>query len=201
VKQESGWLEAPIGEQTSFRPLKSGIGVSFSHRTEMSFQKELQMKKQILKSLAMVSLIGILTLVAAAQSAQAQSRTDYTANIPFAFNVGNETLPAGQYIITNARTVDGAVILRIRAKGHEGLMRLTNGVRANAPRQKTVLVFNRYGERSFLAEMWRAGESEGRQLPKSRSERAVERELARTPSQSKPSALLASTVEIAALAN
>ena len=159
------------------------------------------MKKQILKSLTMISLVAIFTLVAAAREAQAQSRTQYTANIPFEFNVGNETLPAGQYIITNVQTADGTVLLHVRAKGQEGAMRLTNGVRANEPRQKSVLVFNRYGERSFLAEVWRAGEKEGRHLPKSGSERTIERELARTPSRSGPSALIATTVEIAALAN
>jgi hypothetical protein len=159
------------------------------------------MKKQILKSLTMISLVAIFTLVAAATQAQAQSRKQYTANIPFEFNVGNETLPAGQYTITNVQTSDGTVMMRVSAKGQEGVLRLTNRVRANESRPKSVLVFNRYGERTFLAEIWSAGESEGRQLPKSRSERAVERELARNASQSQPAtARLTSTVEIAVLA-
>lgn len=158
------------------------------------------MKKQILKSLTMISLVAIFTLVAAVSAAHAQSRKEYTANIPFAFTVGNETLPAGQYTITNVQTADGTVMLHVRAKGQDGAMRLTNRVRANEPRQKSVLVFNRYGERTFLAEMWSAGESEGRQLPKSRSEQAIERELARNPSPGQPVARLASTVEIAVLA-
>lgn len=158
------------------------------------------MKKQILKSLTTVSLVAIFTLVAAASQAHAQSRKQYTANIPFAFNVGNETLPAGQYTVTNVQTADGTVILQVRAKGQDGVMRLTNRVRAGEPRQKSVLVFNRYGERIFLAEVWSAGENEGRQLPKTRSERAIEQELARNPSQSQPVALLTSTIEIAVLA-
>jgi hypothetical protein len=160
------------------------------------------MKKQILKSLTMIGLVALFTLAAAATDARAQSRTQYTANIPFEFTVGNETLPAGRYIITNARTPDGTVLLHVRAKGQDGAMRLTNRVRASRPRQNNVLVFNRYGERSFLAEMWSAGETEGRQLRKSKEERAIERELARNPSQtSRPQASLASTVEIAVLAN
>jgi|SRR5215213_3733030 len=158
------------------------------------------MKKQILKSLTMISLVAIFTLVAAASAAQAQSRKEYTANIPFEFTVGNDTLPAGQYTITNVQTADGTVIMHVRAKGQDGVTRLTNRVHVSDRRQKSVLVFNRYGERSFLAEMWSAGESEGRQLPKSRSERAVEGELARNPSQTQPVARLASTVEIAVLA-
>ena len=158
------------------------------------------MKKQILKSLTMVSLAAVFTLAAATMNARAQSRTQYTANIPFEFTVGNQTLPAGLYAIANIQTADGTVILQVRAKGQDGVMRLTNGVQAKEARQKTVLVFNRYGERNFLAEMWRAGEREGRQLPKSKSELAIEREVARNPSQSSPSAILVSTVEIIALA-
>ncbi|HEX8773650.1 MAG TPA: hypothetical protein VF735_08560 [Pyrinomonadaceae bacterium] len=159
------------------------------------------MKKQILKSLTMMSLVALFTLVAAAGRAQAQSRKEYTASIPFAFTVGNETLPAGQYTITNVQTADGTVMLHVSAKGREGVTRLTNRVHATNPRPKSVLVFNRYGERTFLAEMWSAGESEGRQLPRSRSERAIESELASNPSQSQPApARLTSTVEIAVLA-
>lgn len=160
------------------------------------------MKKQILKSLTMIGLVAIFTLAAAATNAQAQLRTQYTANIPFEFTVGNETLPAGRYIITNVPTPDGTVVLHVRAKGQDGAMRLTSMVRASRPRQTSVLVFNRYGERNFLAEMWRAGETEGRLIPKSKDERAIERELVRNPSQtSQPAALLASTVEVAVLAN
>ena len=160
------------------------------------------MKKQILKSLTMVGLVAIFTLAAAATNAQAQLRTQYTANIPFEFTVGNETLPAGRYIITNVPTPDGTVLLHVRARGQDGAMRLTSMVRASKPRQNNVLVFHRYGERSFLAELWSAGETEGRQLRKSKEERAIERELARNPSQtSQPQASPASMVEVAVLAN
>ncbi|HEX8141401.1 MAG TPA: hypothetical protein VF553_02325 [Pyrinomonadaceae bacterium] len=158
------------------------------------------MKKSILKSLTMIGLVAMLTLVAANTDAQAQSRTRYTANIPFEFTVGNETLPAGQYVISNVKTVDGLVILHLSAQGQARATQLTNTVRAKAPSQKSMLVFNRYGERYFLAEMWRAGEVDGRQLRKSGSERAVERELAQNPQQREEAQPEAQAIEIAALA-
>jgi hypothetical protein len=35
------------------------------------------------------------------------------------------------------------------------------------------LVFHRYGSQYFLAQVWSAGNSEGRELPRSRAEREV----------------------------
>src|SRR4051812_1738637 len=87
---------------------------------------EEQMKKQLTKALMMIGLVSLLTLVAAARSAQAQSRISYTANIPFEFTVGNTTLPAGLYTVTQIKTADGALILQVKAKGQDGLFRLTD---------------------------------------------------------------------------
>lgn len=141
------------------------------------------MKKQILKALTMISLVSMLTLVAAVARVQAQSRINYTANIPFEFTVGSATLPAGEYTVTQIKTADGAVMLRLSAKGQDSsALRLTDRTQASEPKEKTVLVFNHYGEQYFLAEMWRAGEAEGRLVRKSSRERVVENELARNPS-------------------
>jgi hypothetical protein len=162
------------------------------------------MKKQITKAFVMVSLVSLLTLAAAVRSAQAQSRINYTANIPFEFTVGNTTLPPGLYTVTEIKTADGAAILQVKAKGQDGVFRLTDRVQVNKPRAKTVLVFNQYGEQYFLAEMWRRGESEGRLVRKSNRERAIESELARNAgSQNETTARRAAqsqTVEIAVLA-
>jgi hypothetical protein len=40
-------------------------------------------------------------------------------------------------------------------------------------RQKTKLVFHRYGDRYFLAQVWTAGSDQGRELPKSRRETEI----------------------------
>ena len=57
-------------------------------------------------------------------------------------------------------------------------MRLTDPIRPNKTNEQARLVFHRYGERYFLAEVWSGSDSTGRQLMKSRQERAIERELA-----------------------
>lgn len=161
------------------------------------------MKKQMTKALMMVGLVSMLTLVAAAGSAQAQSRISYKANIPFEFTVGNETLPAGLYTVTQIKTADGTVILQVRAKGLDGLFRLTDRAQIARPRSRTVLVFNQYGEQYFLAEMWRAGEMEGSLVRRSNRERAIEKELARgyaLRNETARGAHDSQTVEIVALA-
>jgi hypothetical protein len=161
------------------------------------------MKKQLTKAFVMIGLVSLLTLVAATGSAQAQSRINYTANIPFAFTVGNTTLPPGLYTVTEIKTADGAGILQIKAKGQDGVFRLTDRVQINKARARTVLVFNQYGEQYFLAEMWRRGQSEGHLVRKSNRERAIENELARNDGSQNETARRASesqTVEIIALA-
>lgn len=161
------------------------------------------MKKQISKALMTISLALLFILVGAATGAQAQSRINYTANIPFEFTVGNATLPAGEYNVTQIKTADGVVMLRLSAEGQDSsAIRLTDAVRANEPSRKTTLVFNQYGEQYFLAQMWRAGETQGRQVRKSNRERSLENELAQNRSEKQPMRreAKAQTVEIAALA-
>ena len=160
------------------------------------------MKKQITKALTMIGLVVLLTLVGSVASAEAQSRISYTAQIPFNFVVGNATLQAGEYTITQIKTADGTVMLRLSAKGQDGALRLTDVVQAREPREKTVLVFKHYGEQYFLAQMWRAGEAQGRQIRKSQRERAIENELARNPSQNGLARLeaMSETIEVAASA-
>lgn len=160
------------------------------------------MRKQITKALTMTSLVLLFSLVLVVANAQAQARASYTAHIPFEFVVGNATLPAGDYAITQIKTGDGTVMLELRAKGQDVALRLTQAMQTRTPRDRSVLVFNHYGEQYFLAEMWRAGEAQGRRVLKSRRERTIENELARNPSQNETATRDANSqaIEIAALA-
>jgi hypothetical protein len=159
------------------------------------------MKKQILKAMTMTSLILFCAFAAATvASAQGQARSRYTASIPFAFNVGDRTLPAGEYTIEYNSMADGLVILRLKAQDEDSAARLTHAVQARSPRAKTVLVFNRYGEQSFLAQMWRAGDVRGRQVNKSGQELAIERELAQQRQRNQLARREATTIELALLA-
>jgi hypothetical protein len=154
------------------------------------------MKKQALKAVTMlVSIIALAFMTALVSNAQS-SREPLRANIPFDFQVGDRTLEAGKYVVgTITSSSDEGILVRSR-DGRQSAMRLTSGVQASkdraihpepkmrAKKNGAMLTFHRYGSTYFLAQVWRPGATEGRELLKSKAERAVERELAKNPSRS-----------------
>lgn len=136
------------------------------------------MTKQLIKGMAMLLLLVALAFVTAVASANAQS----TANVPFDFVAGGKSMAAGKYIVSNSTS--GGEIVRISSSSNETVFNLTTRLNNGRPAQKSKLVFHRYGHRYFLAEIWKAGESEGQKLVKSREEKAIERELASITSKS-----------------
>ena len=127
------------------------------------------MKKQALMGVLMTTL-----LVSVAVAAQAQTSGRVVADIPFNFQIGDESLPAGEYIV-DAVNSDGA-LLRISGKdGGKAQVALTNT--ANGKQlNRSVMVFNKYGDQYFLKAVWKAGH-EGRTLIESGRERKLRREL------------------------
>lgn len=155
------------------------------------------MKKEFLKGFTMFVLILTLALAAAVVSANGQSANRIVANIPFEFVVGGESMPSGKYSVNDATTNGSAILVR-SADAKSSAIRLTNAVQEKA-RTNSRLVFHRYGQRYFLAEVWKGGDSLGRQLLKSRQERAIERELASLSPKSESGQSLYEIVEVAAL--
>jgi len=139
-------------------------------------QEEQTMSRQLIKGMTMLLLVVALAFVSAVVSANAQS-SSARADIPFEFAVGSKTLSAGQYNISAANAT-GDVVKVSGRDTNETAMRLTIGLTNGARADKSKLVFHRYGNRYFLTEVWNAGEKDGRQLMKSKEEKAIERELA-----------------------
>lgn len=136
------------------------------------------MARQLVKGMTMLLLIVAVAFVTAIVSANAQSRSA-RANIPFEFVVGTKTLHAGSYSVT---AMPGDSRVRI-SSDEESVLRLAINAESSKPAEKGKLVFRRYGNRYFLAEVWNAGEQYGQQLLKSKEEKAIERELASIPSK------------------
>src|SRR5437763_13372572 len=87
--------------------------------------------------------------------AQAQSNNLMIVHVPFDFYVRDQMMPAGAYRITEL-TADGATLLIRSEDNRAAVAVLTNG--ADAKRRQPDaphLVFNRYGEQSFLIAAWR----------------------------------------------
>lgn len=138
------------------------------------------MAKQMIKTLSMLMFLAVVALATAAVSAQSSRRV--VANVPFSFVVGDKEMPAGNYGIQP--TTLGSGILRITGtENSKSTVRLTSPIHRNNS-NKGKLVFHRYQDQYFLAEIWSAGESDGRQLVKSSREKAMQREqLASNPNK------------------
>src|SRR5581483_3229313 len=125
------------------------------------------MKKQALKVVSMLSLSVMLAVVAV----YAKPISPLRANIPFDFTAGNKTLPAGAYTM-DPMTMQG--VLRIRRQDcRAAAFVITYGPEARRGQGQSKLVFRRYGDQYFLAEVWTANDSDGRELRQSRTEREL----------------------------
>ena len=125
------------------------------------------MKMQVLKNLSRLSLAVTLAVAAV----YANPAGPLKADVPFDFSVGGETLPAGVYTVMPMTTQN---VLRIRREdGRAAALVITNDAPARRGQDQTRLGFHRYGDRYFLAQVWTAGDSNGRELGQSRAEREL----------------------------
>lgn len=136
------------------------------------------MGKQLLKAASM--FIGIIVLAfASALAASAQNSRSIVVNIPFDFNVKGKMLPAGDYVVTSASMADNTGLIMKRRDGQGNAIALTKSIESGKAQSESRLVFKRYGERYFLSQVWTSGSNLGRELYKTRQERASEVELAK----------------------
>jgi hypothetical protein len=152
------------------------------------------MKREVLKGLSMVTLIVVIAFVTAVASANAQSAKMMVSQIPFEFVVGDQTLPAGEYRISSSALSSALAIQSEK----DTAIRLTNGTEPNKSNRRAKLVFHRYGNKYFLAEVWNGSDTTGRQLFKSRQQRAIERELSDIASKGEFASKTYATVVVAA---
>ena len=89
--------------------------------------------------------------------------------IPFEFTAGKMTLPAGEYRVLQGYASPALLIQRMDRSAATFVN--SNAVASNQPQAQTKLVFHCYGKQCFLAQVWRAGESRGRELLKSANEK------------------------------
>jgi hypothetical protein len=128
------------------------------------------MKRSI--SLAVATVFGFV-LVIGAGSAFASLAVPIRVNIPFEFNVGGTTLPAGEYVISSPsetashllaiRSLDGASAVFIQAE--------PLSPKHDIWEPDTRLTFEKVNGKEFLMKVWEFGSEMGYVLPA--SEKAV----------------------------
>ena len=123
----------------------------------MSLRRE-KMINSTTKRGTMGVVILMATLLLSVGSAQAQSRL-LQVTIPFDFYTGDTLLPAGNYQATPV--ANNIVRLYDPATGVSKLFSTMPLSKASGEIVSSKLIFNKYGENHFLAEMWWGGGSAG----------------------------------------
>ena len=124
------------------------------------------MKKYFYIPLAVVIMVGVLATNAQAQSSSSQR---IVANIPFTFNVGKTSLPAGKYTFTVLNPTSDRRILQIRSNnGRSNAMILTSDVIGEIS-DNSKLVFECDGDRYYFAQAQIAGDSTSLAAPRSKT--------------------------------
>ena len=121
-----------------------------------------------MKSSRLMIAVTLFVLVA---PALAQTGT-LRATLPFAFNVGQQLMPAGEY-----RVVVDSNSVRIAPMDGQGVDLGPSSYLSPGPSQDVSpkLVFHRYGNHYFLAEVWTGDVNRGHKLMISSTEREYAR--------------------------
>jgi len=94
--------------------------------------------------------VGLSTLMGSALLVASNS-TEAVAEIPFGFQIANHALPAGTYAVEKMDAIN-VLVLRNRETG-EAVMTATSATAYGKPGNPK-LVFNHYGDRYFLSQIW-----------------------------------------------
>jgi hypothetical protein len=120
------------------------------------------------RALVMAAMMA-LTAMASTRVAQAQ---ELIVNIPFDFVAGNMQMPAGEYSVKTSGPTNSLVLIA-RHESVASAFLNTNAAVASEPQTDSKLIFNRYGKRYFLSQVWTTGNACGRQLLKSAREKEI----------------------------
>jgi len=118
----------------------------------------------------------VLALTIGASKAKAQITDELEVNIPFQFHAGDTKLPAGEYRIHVLDDADPSAMEITSADGSTSAVFQVQNTDANAESDNTELIFNKYGNRYFLAKLFEQGSPNGSQVAESRYEKRVSQE-------------------------
>jgi len=112
-----------------------------------------------------IAAASALTIIPS--KAQAQIVDDIEVNVPFQFHAGNVKLPAGQYRIHPLDDSDLTVMEISTVDGSTSALFQVGDTKTDSTPAKTEVIFNKYGDRYFLAKLFEEGGSSGSQVPQS----------------------------------
>ncbi len=124
-----------------------------------------------MKTRALV-MAGMMALTAMSYTRVAQAQEPLVFNIPFEFVAGNSMLPAGEYTVQVSGPTHVLQLVDRKDSAASAFLG-TNAAVAPEIQSESKLIFQRYGDRYFLSQVWTAGNSRGRQLLKSAREKEM----------------------------
>lgn len=124
-------------------------------------------------AIALVACVAFVTLTVTTSHAQVLMKVD----VPFSFRAGHGTLPAGQYSITRAG-IGQSILL---SSGRRGVEIMTPASTEGQKVETAKLVFHRYGNEYFLAEVWTNTDDSVRNLAVSQRERQMAKAAGASP--------------------
>ncbi|MGC0774256.1 MAG: hypothetical protein WB543_15085 [Candidatus Acidiferrum sp.] len=124
-----------------------------------------------MKTRALV-MAGMMLLTAVSYTRVAQAQEVLVFNIPFAFVAGNSLLPAGEYKVQVSGPTHVLQLVDRKDSAASAFLG-TNEAVATEIQSESKLIFQRYGDRYILSQVWTAGNSRGRQLVKSAREKEM----------------------------
>src|SRR5262245_47851558 len=133
------------------------------------------MKKHAYTMMALLVLAGSMAVAAQGQTS---GRTELRANIPFEFNVGDKSLPAGEYTVQQINPASDHCALQLRSKDGRSVAMIQMNNAIGKANERARLVFNRYGDEYYFSQAWTSSEALGWQAPRSKGERAARLQLA-----------------------
>ena len=118
-----------------------------------------------------IALVVALTIHPAKAHAQIIGELDVT--IPFQFHAGDAKLPAGKYILHMLDNSDLKIMEISNANGSTSALFEVQDAEANSVPPKSELIFNKHGNRYFLAKVFDEGNPDGSRVPESKYEKRV----------------------------
>jgi len=132
------------------------------------------MRKRVFSAVLTFGLAVMAVTIAYAQL----PGTAVRAKIPFNFTVRGKVLPAGNYAITRLTDDPNTLMISNVKDNHDRVVFATEPVEPGNNSSRSEIIFHRYGEDYFLSEVFGGGAQTGRELPPSREERLLKREMA-----------------------
>ena len=120
-----------------------------------------------------VFIACVFALTICPTKAQAQITGGLEVNVPFQFHAGDTKLPPGKYVIHALDNSDLTILEISSADNSTSALFEVKDAEANSAPAKSELIFNKYGNRYFLARVFDQGNPYGSAVIESRYEQKI----------------------------